>query len=485
MPTVKVPLFSNVYRGVNKEELSDLNYELIDGYVDELGFTNRRPGLVEVLDLGLGANKPIDALFWWPQKGVALAVCDNKIWKIESISGTLSGTNITTNGPGTAQNPVFAIGVDSNVTAPVIYGLIAAGGAIIEGHGSGSTISSFTTLTDAQAPTAVTGLGFVDGYVLATIDGKSFFQIANVNDPTSWEAADFASAMRNPDNIVTMQVLKRQPIFLGDVSCEIWENDGESPFAPVEGGFYETGIIARASACKSEDSLFWLDNTRHFVQLQSGSIEKISTPFDDEIQNFSAVADCIGYRLEIRGKPFLVFQFPTEERTLVYNITKKDWGEWRYYDAAVGQYRHFLGKSCVYAPDWGLNLIGSRTESVIYSMTPDAKADDGAPIRLRKVTGHLNYGTTLRKRSKVLRIIAKRGEGYNGADAKLLVRWNDDNRGWSYEREISLGNIGETETVISVDSRGIYRTRQYEFVVTDPVAVTFGDAEEDIKVLTR
>jgi hypothetical protein len=484
MPTVKVPLFSAVYRGVNQEELSDLNYELIDGYVDELGFTNRRPGLVEVLDLGLGANKPVEGLFWFPQKGFALAVCDNKIWKITSTSGTLSAEDITTDGPGTAGPPSFCVGVDSNVTSPVIYGIIAAGGAMIEGHGVDDAISDFATIGDSDAPTAVSHIDFVDGYVLA-LTGKSFFQYSVVNDPTSWVAASFATAMRNPDDTQSMMVLKRQPVFVGQVTTEIWENDGASPFAPVEGGFHEVGTVAKYSLCKGDDSLFWLDHTRHFVQLKNGSIERISTPFDDEIQEFSSVSDCIGYQLQIKGKPFLIFQFPTEERTLAYNITKKDWGEWKFYDSSVGEYRHFLGKSYCYAPDWGLHLIGSRAESKIYSFTPDAKDDNGQPIRLQKTTGHLNYGTTARKRSKELRIRCKRGEGLNGADAKMMIRWKDDNNRWANERMLSLGNIGETETVIRVDVRGAYRTRQYEIVVTDAVSVTFGDAEEDVEVLPR
>lgn len=51
MPTVKVPLFSPVYRNVEGEEASDTTWQLIDGYTDELGYSRRRPGLEFFCDL--------------------------------------------------------------------------------------------------------------------------------------------------------------------------------------------------------------------------------------------------------------------------------------------------------------------------------------------------------------------------------------------------------------------------------------------------
>lgn len=484
MPTLPVPLFSPVYRNVDEEELSDESYELVDGYLDELGFTVKRPGMDLLLDLGLGSNHPIEGLFWWPQKSLGLAVCNNKIYKLTYPSGTLTATDITTNGPGSASQPVFAVGVDSNVSAPVLYGIVAAGGIMTESHGTTNATSNFTTIADAQAPTMVSHVDFIDGYLVATT-GKSMFQYSDVNAPLSWSALSFATAMRNPDTLKALKVFRRQIFLIGQVTTEVWENDGTTPFAPTPGGFFEVGTNSPNSVTVSDDGIYWLGHDRHFVGVMNGAIQKISTPYDKEIQGFSSVSDCLGYRIEIRGKPFLIFQFPTAERTLVYNVDEKNWQEWRYWDSAYGEYKHFIGKSYAYSPEWGLHLVGSRIDSKIYAFTPDAKDDDGTTIRFKKVTGHIDYGTTARKRSKRLRIRAKRGEGLNGGEATLMLRWNDDNRGWSNEVHLSLGSIGETETVIQCEPRGIYRTRQYEIVVTDSVGISFGRAEEEFDVLGR
>lgn len=483
MQTVPVPLFANVYRNVDGEELSDRNYELIDGYVDELGYSVKRPGLSLLLDLGYGTNLPVEGLFWWPHKQVVIAVCNNKVLKLSYTSGTLSATDITTNGPGTAATPTFGIGTNANVATPTIYGVVAAGATMTTGNGTGTTISNFATMADADAPTTVTHVDFIDGYLLATT-GTGVFQYADVNAPTTWSAGSYANAMRNPDVIKALKVFQRQIFLFGQVSTEIWENDGTTPFAPIPGGFVDVGIVAPYSIVTNGDTMYWLDDNRHFVSYSKGVLQRVSTPYDYEIEGFSAVADCIGARIEIRGRPFCLFQFPTEARTLAFNVAENSWSEWRRWDTTYGEYQHFEAKSYCYSPDWGLHLVGSRRDSKIYALSPDYKSDNGDPIRFKKVTGHIDYGTTKRKRSNELRIRCKRGEGVSGGgQAVMMLRWKDDNRQWSNEHQVSLGSIGETETVVRLFPRGVYRTRQYEVTVTDNVGFTFGSAEEDIDVL--
>lgn len=483
MPTVKIPIFNPLQRNVEGEELSDKTFILRDGFVDEEGYTVKRPGLRQLLDIGAGVNFPVTGLFWWPQKQCALAICNNKVYKLTYVSSTLAATDITTNGPGTAKPPTFAIGVDSNVSAPVHYGIIAAGGAMIEGHGTNLTISNFATIADGDAPTTVSHVAFIDGYLIA-LTGKGMFQYSDLNNPTSWAALSFATAMRNPDNIVALRVVKGRIYFFGESSLEVWENDGSSPFAPVLGAGGDYGCIAPLSVVEDDDSLYWLDNNRRIVRHKGGAIEPIGTPFDKEIEQFSSVSDCLGMRVKIGGRVFIKFQFPTEERTLVYTVPQDSWSEWSYYDTTVGEYRHFLGTSYCYCPLWGIHLVGSRTESKIYELSAEVKVDGTMPIRLQRTTGHLDHGTTQKKRSKELRVRMKRGEGLlSGEIPKLIVRWRDDNKRWSNERHISLGKVGETETVVRIDSRGIYRTRQYEFVATDAVSIAFGSVEEDVTTL--
>lgn len=481
MPTFQVPLFGPVYRNVKGIELTDDSYELMDGYLDEKGYTVSRPGLLQALDLGQG-EVPVEGLFWWPQKRSVIAVCNNKIFRVENVGGTLTAVDYTAvSGPGTFSRPVFAIGVDSNIVTPTTYGFVCAGANILIASGIGTALSSFALVPDADAPTYVSHIDFIDGYVVATT-GKGFFQYSDLNDPSSWSAASFATAMRNPDDILALKVFSRQIFLFGNLTTEIWENDGVSPFAPTPGGYLQAGIIAPHSVVTNDDAIYWLDNTRHFVSYSSG-LQRISTPYDAEIQSFDTVADCVGKRIEIAGKPFLVFQFPAEQRTLVLNTAQRTWSEWGSWDLANARYTHWLGSSYCYSPDWGMHLVGGR-DGKIHKMSPNYYSDNGDLIRLKRTTGHIDYGTLARKRSKELRIRIQRGEGATVNDEPLMaIRWRDDNKQWSTQKFIGLGKVGDNRSPITIYPYGIYRTRQYELIVSDSVPVTFGGAEEDVDLL--
>jgi len=483
MPTVKVPLSSSVYTNADGIELTDNDSQLLNGYISEMGYTVKRPGLELALDLGEGVNKPVQGMYWWAEKQAGLAVCNGKVFRLAYSAGTLSATNITTNTLSGSGRPTFALGNDANVVTPTLYGVIANGGAMIFGKGTGTSISNFATIADVDAPTTVTHVDAIDGYLLANTT-RNVFQFSDLTDPESWAAVSYASAMRNPDSVKALKVFNRQIFLFGTETLERWENDGTSPFSPAPGGFYETGIIAPDSVVRTEMGLYWLSSTRRLVRYSAeNGIIRVSTPYDREISSFTDLTDAYSIYLEINGQPFILVTFEADNRTLAYNMIQDKWSEWTWWDSSSSQDSRFLASSFMYSPLWGVNLIGSRFDSKIYYLSSSYKTDAGNEIRLKKVTGHIDYGTTKRKRSNELRIRLKRGEGTGSGEGKLLVRWNDDRRGWSNQHEISLGDVGEYEIVRRIFPRGAYRTRQYEFLVTDPVSVVLGGAEEDIDIL--
>lgn len=485
--TVKVPLFTPAYRNVDETELTDKSYILNDAYVNEMGSTVKRPGLSTFVDIGLGSNRPVSGLFWWPQKECVIAVVNDyvagKIYKITYSAGTVTATDVTTNGPGVGT-PTFSTGNDSNVSTPTLYGILAGTrpAAPTFSKGTGTTVSNFAYIADADCPTSVSHLAYIDGYVLMSNNTNRFFW-CDLNAPEAFTASSYASAVGNPDYISALKIVNRLIYLFGPLTTEIWENDGQSPFSRVANGFIETGIGAPHSVVIDESTIYWLNHERHFVAAQGNNIKRFSTPYDKEISSFSSVSDCLGARIEIDGQPFLVFQFPTVARCLVYNIARQEWHEWRYWNETTGEYEAFLGQSHCYVPTWGKHLIGSRKASVIYELTPSTKTDAGGVIRTQRRSGHIDYGTLARKRSRELRLRVKRGEGGASATPKLVFRWRDNNRVWSNEHHVSLGDLGESEHVVRLRPMGIFRTRQYEITMTDAVSLNYGAAEEDIEVL--
>jgi hypothetical protein len=93
-------------------------------------------------------------------------------------------------------------------------------------------------------------------------------------------------------------------------------------------------------------------------------------------------------------------------------------------------------------------------------------------------TARIDWGTNKRKSSNKLKIRVKRGVG-----GGTLYVYHRDNGGsaWGTPRQIDLGNLGDTESVVTFRRLGTYIDRQWRFVATGQVTII--SAEEDITIV--
>lgn len=472
MPTVKVPLFEEVDKSVDASELNEKNFYLLDGYRTSGGGTTGRPGSQATFTANAASGFGFDGLFYWAEKNVVMAAGGGEIYQLTYNSNTPVITSLTGGVPLLNQNKPVSMVVDgTNLYA-------CNGGQIVYTPVSG--VPAY--ITSVGAPTTATHLGFLDGYILAISSSNNFYW-SDVNAGLTWNSLNFASGAGSPDNIVSLKVFNREVYLLGQRSIEIWENDGTTPFARVPGGFIESGCSAPFSVIEDENSLYWLDENRRLVRYSGKNVERLSTKFDRELQGLSSVADCVAMKVQIDGQVFFIFTFKSANRTLVYNQTTDDWGEWGTWDSSNTVYNRWLGNSYCYAEGWGLHLIGRRDKLVISELSSDYVRDDDDIIAIERVTGHIDYGTSKIKQSNEMRFRARRGAGLSTRTPKLMVSYKLDNGRWSNIKEFSLGNIGEYDIILRDLRRNHFRTKQYKFRATDGVKMVFSQAEEDIEIL--
>lgn len=471
MPTTKLPIFSPVQRGVDGIELSDENFSLFDGYRTLSGGTTKRPGSKALFTASAALGVGVDGLFYWAEKDVVMLCGGGDIYQLTYISNTPVVTKLTST-PLLNQGSPVSMAVDgTNLYA-------ANGGKIVYTPVSGTP----AYIADLDAPTTVTQIAFLDGYIMA-IDASNKFYWSDVNAGTSWNALNFATAAGSPDLISALRVYNREIYLFGQRSIEVWENDGTTPFSRVPGGFIQSGCSAPNAVIEDENSLYWLDENRRLVRFAGKSVERLSTRFDRELQGVSRVSDAIAQKVQISGYVFFVFSFPFSNRTLVYNQTVDDWGEWGKWNLADANYERWIGSSYCYAERWGLHLIGRRDSLIASQLSSQYATDDNDIIRLARTTGHIDNGTSKIKQCNEMRFRAKRGAGLSNRTPKLMLRYKLDNRSWSNIKEFSLGDIGEYDFVVKDLRRHQYETKQYEFSATDAVDVVFTNAEEDVEVL--
>lgn len=457
------------YENVEEIELDNLNATVQDGYVNEMDHIAKRPGLTSWKDTGTGL--PIDGLYWWDEQNCVIVVSNTRVWKITDSSGTMTEL--------TGSTALLAGGIVSFASDG--SRLVMANGAQMV-H---TDLSTLTTMADAQAPTAVTHLAWLDGYLLAM--GSTQINFSDPLDVTSWVAADYFEAEGTPDNNVAMGQAFRELIILGHRSVEFWINDGVAPFSRLSGGSQPYGCSAPYSLSRVGSTWIWLDHERRLVTMQGRGVVPVSNPYERVIQRYANVDDAVGYTISVDGYPLYVLNFPTAKQTLVYNYQTQKWSKWGYWNTSKGQYERFRGQAYCYARKWNFHLIGDWQNGLIYKMSRSTFTDNSNPIRTLIRTGAISHGTETSKRSNTLRIRTKRGVGNSTvSDPQVSLRRRVNNGAqWENERWASLGQVGQHELHAEWRRNGIYRTVQYELCHSDDSDFILVGGDEDVEPLGR
>lgn len=473
MPTI--PLSNDVYRGVDDSELTDQGSRLVNAYVDSLGAIVKRPGLEVGGSWTATGKTSVDGLYYWPEKDALYFVYNGQMYKATRASGVLSIASMAgdTINPGTRVS--FACN-GSNLFA-------TNGGDII--HTNGSAAPAYLKTGRSNIPSPVSQVAWLDSYLLAIKPSLKSFYWSNVGDSFTWSALSYASAVGRPDLIRAIAVKGTDLYLLGTHSIEIWENDGTTPFVRATSGLVETGVSAASSVLVTDYGILFVDDKRRIVQYDGRDIARVSKPIDAELSSYLTLNDVMTDKVSIDGEEFAAFTFPTEEKTWLYDLGGKKWMEFLAWSSTGGNYQRWPVNNMLTIPEWNCTIAGALCNPYLYYLSPTAHADNGSEIRVEKTTGHIDYGTTKRKLSNQIRLKLKRGTNNTiGRAAKVLFRWNDDNKGWKSWHEIDLGDTGDREIVKRFYRTGIYRTRQYQFVFTDAVPSLLISGEEDVEVLS-
>ncbi len=469
---LEIPINLGLNKALDEVGLRGYAAALQDCIVDEEGNVHRRPGLTSLCDLG--TNAAIDGLYWWPEQEWAIAISDGETYKITDNSGTNSqisgdsfqaGTRVIFGNYGTA--------------------LYAANGAkILKIPNSGNVAE----IGDADAPTAVTHPVVLDTYLLANEVDSEKCHYSKVGDPDDWPG-DFVSAEAKTDTLLAQITANLELYLLGKRTLEVWRNDGSTPFVRELQGYIETGTIAAYSFALCGGVLYWLDNERNVVRMtpDSRTPQVISVTMNKYIQGFSTVSDALGDYIVIGGRPYYVLNFPTEEKTLVWDIINSKWYEWGYWDSVNAEYENWLANCYCLAESWNLALVGDRTTGKVYKLDTTVYDDDGDTLRTLIRTPHLGYeAESVRKISHKLTFRVKRTNVVDTASVtSMIIRYRDNGSStWQNQRTVALAQVGDTEFRGTLLRNGSFYTRQYEIVLSDDTPLALISVKDLVEYCT-
>ena len=425
-----------------------------------------------------GVLKTGQGIFWSDRFSAAFAVANGKLFRLDS-----AGT--ATQMAGAYINPinrvVFAEAQDLALS-PFIY--ISHGGTLVYTNGT-----VLATPSDVNTPTAATYVAALGGRIYATNGGQDMYTTGtnpatNLFDPYYW------SGVNNPWRAtVKADLLKaiwsawNEVSLWGTQTVEYWQEDGVTPIAPLTGATTEAGIEAEYSIVQSDNTLFALmtiSGKRAVVRMQNRNPQIISGDIDRELQELTTVSDANGAMCFSDGVNVYVLSFPTENKAFAYDIKEGIWTKWGQWNSGFSRYDRFPVVASCYAKSWNKHLFQAANGNV-YAYSRSTYQDAGEDIRTLIRTGWIDYGTSVRKRSKRLIVKVK---AYNPTPATVLLRHRDDGRPeWNPYMELPIGSESTETQFISLWNLGQYRSRQYEILMTDNADLAFCGIQEDVEVL--
>jgi len=389
--------------------------------------------------------------------------------------GLVSGMQITVSGAVSADyNGTFDITVTGLNTFEYTMLNNPAGAASVVGV---YTVLQFQQITDADYPGAET-VTWQDGYFIVNPPDSQRFYISDINNGFLWDALDFASAESNPDDIVVVASDNGNLHLFGELSTEFWTNTGslDFPFERISGGANEWGCAARQSVVKYDNTLAYLAKNRMgevIVARMNGYLpQRISNPELEHIINgYTSVSDCVAYSYMLGGHPMLVLNFPSAERTWLYDGLSNCWSILESNNLT----RHRTQLSINY-----LNrIVASDFENGnIYTINPESYTDNGEPIAFEIVGRHLEENND-RITCDSVQLNLEAGVGLQtgqGSNPQIMMQVSKDG-GHTYgvERWVSMGEVGKYKTRANWHRLGQARDWVFKFRITDPIKrVIFG-----------
>ncbi len=349
--------------------------------------------------------------------------------------------------------------------------------AVTHGRGYYCTGSAVLPIIAEGFPRAA-WVEVLDGYYIVGKPNSQQFYISGNRDPTVWNALDFASAEKYPDDLVGAIVDHGELVLFGTESTEVWYNAGSAdfPLQKTASGHFEIGIYSPFGAAKKDNSVFFPGSDGIVYRLTGYQPQRISTHAIEQAIERSADKDFRGFTWNEGGHAFYALRSSTF--CFVYDISTGLWHERESYGVPTWRVQFTLRAfNSVLAVDSLTNRVGILHENSFTEWGDILRASCSSPPM-----GQDNRRMIFDR----IELVFEAGVGTligQGSDPQVMLRYSDDaGRTWSNERWRPLGALGEFQERAVFNRLGQARQRVMEYAISDPVRRTLVMATAETEV---
>lgn len=291
----------------------------------------------------------------------------------------------------------------NNRTNPVSMSDNGTNAVIVDGSSMGYAINlqsnSFSGLSDPTGTFAGSNrTDFSDTYLGFATPGTNAWTVS-LSNQVAFNALAQANKDTSPDPIQTFAFNLRQGWLLGTKNTEIWYLSGGTPFpySAWPNVLVPYGCAAVYSLVQADIDLFWISTNAQgqaiAIKSKGYGVEAFSTrALEYEWSTYSTVADVVGGTFQLSGHTFIVFHFPTADKTWAFDLATKQWHRRTYIDTNGVVHRE---KTAFYT---SVGQIGGYPKTIvgqdwqtgqIYALDPTYYLDATQPIVFRRSFPHV------------------------------------------------------------------------------------------------
>lgn len=342
-----------------------------------------------------------------------------------------------------------------------------------------TSTTTFATVADADRPTSPNTCTFQGLRILTDEDGTGQYKGGDLNDPTSWDALNFATAESNPDNIVRIINYQGTIVLFGEYTTEFVDNVGGAgfPYARSIGSDLEFGLAARWSVAKFNGSYAFLGQNREgqvsVMALNGYGVQKISnTDIDHIINGYDNALDATAFGYSLGGHPMYQINFPSAGKSWLLDASTGYWSELRY--KSNERHRAEMGISFL-----NQTIVADYSNGKLYKLEASALDDNGQDIHTILRGRHLYNDKQVVKFSR-LELGYEPGTGLvsgQGVEPVAGLRVSKDGgNSWGTQTFAKMGAIGKYKNRLQWRRLGVGRDIVCEVTITDPVKRVFTEA---------
>lgn len=424
--------------------------------------------------------KTVAALYGTPGKRLWANLPGGAIRGVYTVNKTIA---VAVSGPN-----VYTLDTSGNAT---LVGVVSAEASIVKMASNGTTVvivtgkdwyslnpttGEFLTLP-VTAFTGADVIDYIDGYYIFNVPDTGNFQITRLYS-TDTDALSFANAEGSPDKVVSLIVNHREVWVFGEVSTEVFYDEGDLdfPIIRINGAFIEQGCAAKFSVAKLDNAVFWLTSDAKgqgmIARSQGYSWTRVSThALEFAIAGYSRIDDAIAYTYQMEGHSFYQITFPTANKTLVYDAATGLWHERAYRNPVDGSMNRDRGQCQMQFA--GETIVGDWENGNLYALDMDTYTDNGDPIVRVRTAPHASSPDLDWIRFARFLLDIEPGVGVIGQSAPTAcLQWSDNGgKTWSSEYWATFGELGEYGARALWRRLGKSRCRTFRVSIMDPVKV--------------